>query len=87
MFLLVLENVKGLAVKAAGENYSPLDWVCHTLASIGLYCFVALLDPISHFGFPASRPRLWILAMPLKTLGRLTKTAADGEQLVNNFQV
>ena len=61
---LLLENVKGLGAKKAGQQYSNLDWCVALLESLGYWVFVMLLDPRA-LGMPVSRNRYWIICIKL----------------------
>jgi hypothetical protein len=76
--VFMLENVRGITFCPQGGGPSPLDWVVHSLTSEAMqYVFAMLLDP-TEFGFETSRPRIWMVGLPLAELeGIMTIDEAD----------
>jgi hypothetical protein len=72
MRVLILENVMGLA-QCSGD-VSPLDVCIAELRGLGLHCIVFKLQP-NDFGFPQSRPRIWIIGIPVAVTNGMTPYA------------
>jgi site-specific DNA-cytosine methylase len=64
---LLLENVMGLMTVYKDSTFSNLDYCVAALEQIGMFVFVAKLNP-AMFGVPVTRDRLYILCFPLEAL-------------------
>jgi hypothetical protein len=75
--MCVTENVLGLADRAP-NGISPLQWVAALWQEADFFFKAFELDP-SAFGFMIDRPRLWMLALPLRLLHGAEMSSQDAE--------
>ena len=80
---MIAENVLGLTTrgKEGGLGESNLDHCIAGMRSIGWWGISVVLDP-RLFGFPVSRQRVWILAIPARLFRALNLSPNDAETLV-----
>ena len=77
---VVLENVLGLATKHKDVEHTNLDYVVEGLENIQWWTQVFKLDP-RQFALPVSRGRLWMFALPMRTLAAANMDRGEAEAM------
>ena len=77
---VVLENVLGLATKHKDVEHTNLDYVVEGLENIQWWTQVFRLDP-RQFALPVSRGRLWMFALPMRTLAAANMDRGEAEAM------